>query len=315
MDKPFKTYRQQLGILRKRNMIINDGSRAIKILKRENYYNIINGYKDIFIDKNVTTDEKFKTGTKFEHVYALYEFDRNLRGIFLKYILKLESVMKSKISYFFSEKYKTSFNYFNTSNFDNSNLAEVTKLITRISSTIEQNTKNKNGQICHYLNNYQNLPLWVLMKKLDFGGTSYFYNSLEKALKDKICQEILEEYKKEYSLNMILPNDSSQLGIILFFVNKFRNVCAHDERLYNLNTRSNKKIKFQHFYNSSIINKYNLFDLLVILKIFLLKKDFKKLLKSLEHEFDILSQEIPSNVYNLVQIEMGFSKTWTSIVS
>lgn len=104
MDKPFKTYRQQLGILRKRNMIINDGSRAIKILKRENYYNIINGYKDIFIDKNVTTDEKFKTGTKFEHVYALYEFDRNLRGIFLKYILKLESVMKSKISYFFFRK-------------------------------------------------------------------------------------------------------------------------------------------------------------------------------------------------------------------
>lgn len=314
MDKPFKTYRQQLGILRKRNMIINDGSKAIKILKRENYYNIINGYKDIFIDKNATTDEKFKTGTKFEHVYALYEFDRNLRGIFLKYILKLESVMKSKISYFFSEKYKASFNYFNTSNFDNNNLAEVTKLITRISSTIEQNTKNKNGQICHYLNNYQNLPLWVLMKKLDFGGTSYFYSVLETLLKDRICREILEDYKREYSLNTILTNDSAQLGKILFFVNKFRNACAHDERLYNLNVRNNKKIKFQHFYNPSIVNKYNLFDLLVVLKIFLLKKDFKRLSKSLEREFDNLSQEIPSNIFNLVQIEMGFSKTWATTI-
>lgn len=50
MDKPFKTYRQQLTILRGRNLVIKDGSKAIQILKNEGYYNIINGYKDIFLD-------------------------------------------------------------------------------------------------------------------------------------------------------------------------------------------------------------------------------------------------------------------------
>lgn len=56
IDKPFKTYYQQLRILRSRNLLIPNGSRAVKILKRENYYNIINGYKDIFLDSNYSTD-------------------------------------------------------------------------------------------------------------------------------------------------------------------------------------------------------------------------------------------------------------------
>lgn len=35
MSKPFKTYRQQLNILRSRNLIIDNGSKAIDILKKK----------------------------------------------------------------------------------------------------------------------------------------------------------------------------------------------------------------------------------------------------------------------------------------
>ena len=47
-DKVFKTTRQQMIKLRKRGIQIK--SRHKKILEKENYYNIINGYKDLFID-------------------------------------------------------------------------------------------------------------------------------------------------------------------------------------------------------------------------------------------------------------------------
>ena len=40
--KPFKTYNQQLRILRNRGLIISNGSKAIRILERENYYTLIN---------------------------------------------------------------------------------------------------------------------------------------------------------------------------------------------------------------------------------------------------------------------------------
>lgn len=88
-DKSYKSYRQQLNILRSRGMIIgkgSQGSRVMRILERENYYNIINGYKDLFLASEATaaTDEVYKSGTTFDEVYSLYNFDRELRNIYLK---------------------------------------------------------------------------------------------------------------------------------------------------------------------------------------------------------------------------------------
>lgn len=61
-DKSYKSYRQQLNILRSRGMVIgkgSQGSRVMRILERENYYNVINGYKELFLDVKATptTDE------------------------------------------------------------------------------------------------------------------------------------------------------------------------------------------------------------------------------------------------------------------
>lgn len=50
--KPFKTYNQQLKILRNRGLIISNGSKAIRILERENYYTVINGYKFFFLERD-----------------------------------------------------------------------------------------------------------------------------------------------------------------------------------------------------------------------------------------------------------------------
>lgn len=86
INKPFKTYRQQLRILRERNLQIPNGHKAMKILKRENYYSVINGYKDIFLDPRYDSDV-YKDGTSFDDIYALYCFDRNLRSN--HYILRI----------------------------------------------------------------------------------------------------------------------------------------------------------------------------------------------------------------------------------
>ncbi len=75
MSKPFKTYRQQLRILRGRNVTITNGSKAISILKRDNYYNIINGYKDIFLDiekTKIKEEDYYKDGTTFEHIDSFF---------------------------------------------------------------------------------------------------------------------------------------------------------------------------------------------------------------------------------------------------
>ena len=58
MDKTFSTTNKQLRQLRARGMVIANGSRAKKIIEMENYYNLINGYKGLFLDRSYTgTDE------------------------------------------------------------------------------------------------------------------------------------------------------------------------------------------------------------------------------------------------------------------
>ena len=53
MSKPFKSLDSLLRLMRKRNITIgkgSEGSRVKRILARDNYYAVINGYKDIFLD-------------------------------------------------------------------------------------------------------------------------------------------------------------------------------------------------------------------------------------------------------------------------
>ena len=96
-EKEFKTYRQLLTILRERGLNINvgyQGSRVMRILESENYYNVINGYKDFFLatHASATTAETYISGATFDEIYALYSFDRNIRIIYLKYLLKVGSL-------------------------------------------------------------------------------------------------------------------------------------------------------------------------------------------------------------------------------
>ena len=319
-QKPFKTYRQQLSILRKRNLEIKDGSRAIKILRREGYYNIINGYKEIFLDiamSRQTGDDFYKQGTTFEHIFSVYDFDRSTRSILIKYILKFETALKTKIAYVFSERFSQNFSYLDINNFDASDPQKVTRLISRISNVITNNSQQQDqgGQIFHYLDKYKELPLWVLAKKMTLGETYHFFDSLQNPMKDKIIDEFINEYDKEYGLSLIYSanNRVACFSSMLRFINKFRNICAHDERLFNTLIKDNKgripRISLFHK-QAPIAFKSRLFDCLLILGFFLSKKDYTRLLVQLSAELDVLSKKLPQRFFNDVLIQMGFSRNW-----
>ena len=100
--KPFLDYEHQILLLEKKGLIIQDKERVIEILTKTSYYGLINGYKAMFKDPNTN---KYKEGTSFEDIYALYLFDEQLREVILKYILIFEKAIKSSLSYHFSALY------------------------------------------------------------------------------------------------------------------------------------------------------------------------------------------------------------------
>ena len=77
MNKEFKTIEEQIEILKERNLIINE-EKANEIFRDNNYYYLMNGYKDLFLDNN-SKEEKYLEGATLEEIFALYKFDSELR--------------------------------------------------------------------------------------------------------------------------------------------------------------------------------------------------------------------------------------------
>lgn len=102
MEKKYTNIRGRLDQLRKRGMDIpKDKEKERSVIKKYNYYNLINGYKTPFLeDRNnypagANTDEDFyQRGIKPSHLESLYSFDEKLREIFLERILKIEEKLK-----------------------------------------------------------------------------------------------------------------------------------------------------------------------------------------------------------------------------
>lgn len=320
MSKPFQSHNQQLKILRKRNLIISNGSKAKSILIRENYYLLINGYKDIFLDTVETKKRKedyYKSNTTFEHIFSLYEFDRNLRNILIKYLLMAENSIKSKIAYRFSEVNKDPFSYFNINNYQPNNHEMTTRLIATLSNVVKENTdsKTKKGPFYHYFSQHKELPLWVLITKMTLGQACNFYYNLPASIKAQILTDVLCEFSHNslHKPKVSAEKYISEFSGILNCLNRFRNVCAHEDRLYSYEARDRKgaKIHTSFFYlKESPSFDGKVYDIILLLRLFLTRKDFKLMVKQVICEIDQLDRTLPSNLYSEVLRTMHFSKTW-----
>ena len=311
MSKPFKTVEEQIEILKSRGLIIQDEERALFFLKNKNYYELINGYKDFFIDKDKTEQEKkdvYRNDVTFEDVVSLYEFDFEIRSIILKGILKIENIIKTKLAYYFSEKYNQEYNYLNIHNY-NDKIKSV-KMIADISNIIKVNMVNSKNEdmkniLEYYLEKHQNIPLWVLIKKFTFGKLSKFYSALAEEIQLKICNDIEEFYLKEYNKSISMNNKT--LSQMLEFINIVRNICAHNEKLYNIKYNKIKNTSYSHIRRRC---QGKFFDIIIMLKIFLSKKEFEENVKLLDKNIEKLKQVNSSKMYGNLLNQMGMQFRW-----
>lgn len=241
-SKPFKTYRQQLKILRSRGLDTGNGSKAIQILEQVNYYSLINGYKDLFLRKDSNgeplTPEEYIQHSSLNEIYQLYCLDRDLRALLLKELLKFEENMKTKLSYRFSMRHKEANAYLNIKNYSDAikRRNDILDLIAAISRTISRSKKEP--PIEHYLKEYGAIPLWVLVKYLTFGDIESFYKCLPEVLRKEISDDFTSDYRRQYHGSAGI--DSDMIAQILIVARRFRNVCAHEGRMYNLKLNKNE---------------------------------------------------------------------------
>lgn len=324
--KPFRTHIQQINILRGRGLDIETGyhgSKVMRTLERENYYNVINGYKGPFLKRDSNgyelNPEKFVETTKFDEIYSLFKLDRKLRSLILEYLLLVETHLKSAISYEFTKKFNKANSYLDIKNYtsDHEKIITVVSTISTLSGIIKRNV-NKNSyngsdlnSMEHYLKFHQEVPLWVLINYLSLGDLCYFYDSLDDSLRQKVADIFADRFKKEKKhFIQIGANDISGL---LHLIRRFRNVCAHEERLYDFNTGSPKMAIYINEYNrenklkitKDEVSKGNIFTLLFVLRYYLNKHDYLKLLNKIKSIFDYHKDDFSAESYKFILNKTG----------
>lgn len=309
MDKPFKTHEELIALLASRGIDFSkpeSRSFAKKKLQRIGYYNLINGYSNLFF----TNEEKdiYRPDTTIEEIYNLYIFDQKLREILLHYILPVETNVKSLIAYYFP-KHHPETHYLIYTNFDTSKKwanQNITELISEIQRQIS--SRCADPSIEHYLKNYGYIPIWVLNNILTFGTISKFYSLMR--------QKERQEIAKTFHIS------DNELESALFYLSSVRNFCAHGNRIYCY--RSKRPFIDTKFHiclnipktdkNEFSYGKRDLFATMLIFKILLSKQEFRKIVK----EFDIALKNLDarSKVLPLPSVLncMGFPTDWKTML-
>lgn len=285
--KEYKTNEDLIRYLSSKGVTISDKADALQKIERYTYYSIVNTYKSIFKDKN----GKYIDNVTFDEIYALFEFDKELKNTILKYCLEIENVIKSIMANQISRVYGVK-EYLKINNWDN-NISDDIKenLFNKIDNEIEKDY-NTHTAVTHYIDKYGFVPPFVLVKILTFGVASSYYGLLKQS--DR--QAIAKYFKiSDKLLKQILKN-----------LTTIRNVAAHSDRLYNYTSKfylSFKLIDKEYIKSDNITNLYMIIRCMEKL---LTNEQYSDLCNLIDEEIKKLNQKLNSIEIDKVLKIMGF---------
>lgn len=227
----WKSYADQLQILKGRGLQVADDARALSDLERIGYY-CLSGYWYPFRQPKAhpvghsLREDDFIGGSKFEDAVALYIFDKNLRLLALDAMERIERAIRVDVAYLLGQR--DSFAHYDPAQFhgnfgsrpNNSGLTEHAGWTAHY-----QKLKHRNRRVpfvAHNIQKFGQLPIWIAIEIFDFGALSRLFAGMKHADKDAIAV-------KYGSANGL------QLQQWLRSLNFVRNVAAHHSRMWNMN--------------------------------------------------------------------------------
>lgn len=211
--KEFKTIDEQIAILESRKVNVKDNAFAKKTLENINYYNLTVYRKLLGYDSEL---DEYKDEVEFEELKNLYELNFELRSFLFKYLLKVETTIKAKISYLHSELYGP-LGYKELGNYiykcRRLNDKGITQFGELHSSFTKELNRSKEEYVVWHVETYKDIPFWVSINLLSFGSLSKLFRILKYAEKRKISK--------------IYNSSPDQLTSWLWQLSIIRNISAH----------------------------------------------------------------------------------------
>jgi abortive infection bacteriophage resistance protein len=235
-DRPWKSFDEQLELLKLRGMLIADDSLAKHHLMNIGYYRLsaywfpfrqfemVQGVTALDI-KYVRTDQ-FYSGTTFEDALNLNQFDKNLRSLIFSGLESIEVAIRVDIAHLLGSR--DTFAHHTIGEFHPTFANKVNRRSgqskfedwhAKYGSLVN---RSKEDFVKHYREHHgSQLPIWVAIETWDFGAMSQLYSMMK--IPDKI--EIALRYGVDWRV----------FESWLRSLNYLRNLVAHHSRVWNRN--------------------------------------------------------------------------------
>ena len=217
--KEFKTYNEQIDILVRRGMDIEDRDEATFLLQQVSYYRL-SGYCYPFREfKNSSRADTFFPGTRWRDVVDLYRFDSRLRTATFTALTPIELAIRAHLGH-------------ELGSLDPLIHLDPKKLGVTVDTPKEKKynswrkrydrelESSREDFVKHHKQKYGGkLPVWAATEIMDWGSLTYLYELSPTSVQNTISSQC----------DLTAP----QLRSWLKALNIVRNICAHHGRLFN----------------------------------------------------------------------------------
>lgn len=215
--KPSVSIADQIALLKNRGMDVPDVAHASQCLQHISYYRLRAYWLPFEEPAADNGNHKFKAGTCFDDVLALYVFDRRLRLLVMDAVERVEVSLRGCWAHHLAMKYGPH-GYLDPTLYDRAD-----RYAKAFTSLIEEIERSKDTFIVHYKNKYdepQHPPIWMTAEVISLGQLSKWLGNL-KLRADR------QAIAKIYGL------DEKVLVSLAHHLTYVRNICAHHGRLWN----------------------------------------------------------------------------------
>ena len=307
-EKAYLTIEQQIKHLKSKGLEIKHETLAKRYLGEIGYYKLINGYREPFIVKICEGQQeytKFIEETSIDELYELYRFDHALQSLLLRYITEIEINIKARLSEVISSKYGIKeTEYLCKKNFKKDDEVHIKfyQLKREILKTL-RNQQDKQASIVWYYKNYGFYPFWIISNVLPLGTISLVYLKMKQP----------DQYLISHYFGIKPKLMESSLSVLTLF----RNACAHNERVYNFNTRhfiahgDLKNIyEFLGIEKSLTTNRYikgqnDVLSVIIIFKLLLSKSQYSEFIDQYFSLIKKFKEKFREQMYSNIMKSMG----------
>ena len=192
--KPYRTYSEQLNLLIKRGMSIEDGDYAEEQIRIMNYYRL-SGYWYPF--RRLENDERsdyFIEGTTFSQVMDLYKFDERIRSSIFTTLAPVELAMRAFIGHELG--YIDACAYLKPEMLSavawdakrNKPTGEYKEWLEKYQKGL---MKSREDFVEHHRTKYEGiLPIWAAVETMDWGELTHLYRMCPKTVREKVAMRL-----------------------------------------------------------------------------------------------------------------------------